>query len=299
MATLTHRKPSAPATLTAPAAPSESDVPDNGLERCRDRDTASIEPSARERLAAGERPRGWPAGYQNWHDLLFVHWRVPVEVLRPLVPPQLAIDTFDGDAWLGLVAFHMTGLRPVWFPAVPGVAAFHETNLRTYVHRDGHDPAVWFLSLDAQSRLAAEVARWKWHLNYFHADMRMDRGTERALYQSTRRDRRCRVPADVRIDARFPPDCADPDPSADAAPMRTPLEHFLVDRYFLFSSDSRGRLYRAQVHHRPYPLRPVELEFCEQSLSAAAGVPVDRAPDHVTFCPGVTVDIFPLRRVNP
>jgi uncharacterized protein YqjF (DUF2071 family) len=30
----------------------------------------------------------------NWHELLFMHWAVPVESLRPHVPETLDLDTF-------------------------------------------------------------------------------------------------------------------------------------------------------------------------------------------------------------
>ena len=33
----------------------------------------------------------------GWLDLLFAHWPVPCEVLRPLIPASLGIDVFDGQ----------------------------------------------------------------------------------------------------------------------------------------------------------------------------------------------------------
>src|SRR4051812_9056703 len=103
---------------------------------------------------------------QSWRHLLFVHWEVPLEILRPLVPSSLTIDTFDGKALIGLVPFTMQGIRLAYLPPVPGTTAFHETNLRTYVHRSGRDPGVWFFSLDAANALAVKVARALFHLPY-------------------------------------------------------------------------------------------------------------------------------------
>ena len=90
---------------------------------------------------------------QSWHDLLFMHWRVPADVLRPLIPPGLEVDTFDGSAWIAVVPFRMSDVAPRFVPAVPGLSAFPELNVRTYVARDGK-PGVWFFSLDAGNRLA-------------------------------------------------------------------------------------------------------------------------------------------------
>jgi len=81
-------------------------------------------------------------------------------------PERLTVDTYDGSAWVGIVAFHMDGVRPWWSPPFPGVSSFHETNVRTYVHLDGKHPGIWFFTLDASSSLAVRLARWRWHLAY-------------------------------------------------------------------------------------------------------------------------------------
>ncbi len=100
-------------------------------------------------------------GRQTWRDLLFVHWEVPVELLRSLVPPPLSIDVFQGRAYVGLVPFTMHDVR---FGPLP-VDDFLETNLRTYVHAEGV-PGVWFFSFDAQSRMAVWGARAFYRLPY-------------------------------------------------------------------------------------------------------------------------------------
>src|SRR5581483_11580505 len=44
-----------------------------------------------DRITPTLRPDTPVVGYQQWRDLLFLHWPMPVEVLRPLVPEPLAI----------------------------------------------------------------------------------------------------------------------------------------------------------------------------------------------------------------
>ena len=131
--------------------------------------------SAIDRIGPTREPRRWPVMRQNWRELLFLHWPIPPEELRPLVPPQLELDLFDGTAYVGLVPFTMTGVRPVGLPPVRGLSSFHETNVRTYVHRDGRDPGVWFFSLDAANRVAVALARSLYHLPYYHARMFLER----------------------------------------------------------------------------------------------------------------------------
>ena len=52
---------------------------------------------------------------QPWRHLLFTHWRIPAETLRPHIPPHLEIDTFNGYAWLGVIVFVMEGIYLVGF----------------------------------------------------------------------------------------------------------------------------------------------------------------------------------------
>src|SRR5437867_5100192 len=104
----------------------------------------------------------------RWHDLLFLHWPVRPEIIRPLIPNGLELDTFDGAAWIGVVPFRMTGVRLRWLPPLPGISAFPELNVRTYV-RVRDRPGVYFFSLDAGSRTAVAMARAWFHLPYFHA----------------------------------------------------------------------------------------------------------------------------------
>src|SRR5947199_10426306 len=96
---------------------------------------------------------------QDWHHLLFLHWEIPPQELQALVPPELTIDTFEGKAYVGLIPFTLSNVRPVLTPPIPWLSKFHEVNVRTYVHRDGRDPGVWFFSLDTSSTLAVEGAR--------------------------------------------------------------------------------------------------------------------------------------------
>ncbi|MGH7201264.1 MAG: YqjF family protein, partial [Planctomycetaceae bacterium] len=230
-----------------------------------------------DRLSPTRRPLGRAIGHHCWSDLLFVHWRVPAELLRPLVPRRLTIDTFDGDAWVGLVPFAMSSVRPWWSPPVPGLSAFLETNVRTYVHLDGRDPGVWFFSLDASNSLAVRIARRRWHLNYFRSDMTLLRSDERVEYTSRRRWPEPSG-ADSRIIAEIGRETHGARPvSSDS------LEHFLVERYLLFAGSSDGRLLRAQVHHRPYPLRRARVVEIEESLLAATGIHPDGEPAHVLF----------------
>ena len=114
-----------------------------------------------------------------------MHWAIDAEILRPLIPPQLSIDTFDGTAWIGVVPFTMWGIRASFLPAITGASAFHELNVRTYVHFNGQ-PGVWFFSLDCNSVAAVLAARALYSLPYYNAEIEIEEQGTRIDYSLTR-----------------------------------------------------------------------------------------------------------------
>ena len=143
----------------------------------------SCAPDESQRLAACARPTGRPVMYQQWSDLLFLHWEYSAAVIQATLPEGLFVDTFGGKAYLGVVPFFMRNIRPRFLPAVPGISDFMEMNLRTYVHNRAGIPGVWFYSLDANQWLAVKIARRFFHLPYEHAEMKSSR-TEQGRIRS-------------------------------------------------------------------------------------------------------------------
>jgi hypothetical protein len=230
-------------------------------------------------------------GYQRWSDLLFVHWRLPAEVVAACVPRQLSVDTWDADAWVGLVLFQMSGVRPWWACPMPWLSSFPETNLRTYVRFRGGEPGVWFFSLEAGNPIAVWVARRLWSLNYFWAQMQIDRRGRSIRYASRRRGSDSTVGTCIAAEVE-----TDTGASAAFRAASGTLEHFLIERYLLYSCFGEGSLFEGRVRHTPYPLCNARLTHCDENLVAAAGLPAPTAPPcHVIYSPGVSVEILPLR----
>jgi uncharacterized protein YqjF (DUF2071 family) len=223
---------------------------------------------------------------QTWHDLLFAHWPVPAPSLRPRVPPALALDLFGGEAWLGVLPFHMSGVRPRGIPALPGISAFPELNVRTYVTAGGK-PGVFFFSLDAGSRLAVEAARLTYRLPYFRARMTVRPDGEGIRYASRRDDPRG---APAELVARYAP----AGPVFRAAPGS--LEHFLTERYCLYTTGPRGDLRRAEIHHAPWPLQPATATFEVNTMTAGLGVGLPAGVPALQFARRLDVAVWPLRK---
>jgi uncharacterized protein len=189
--------------------------------------------------------RPWTMG-QTWQHLLFAHWRVPHDLLRPHVPERLELEEHDGSAWIGLTPFRVKGLRLRGVPPLPLASSFDELNCRTYV-RLGDRPGIWFFSLDASSRAAVAAARRTYRLPYRHAriDATGDRfgaeteggGSFRARYHGV---------------------------GMPAAAEPGTLEHFLTERYCLYADDGRMR---AEIHHAPWPLQSAQAEVEHNGIS--------------------------------
>lgn len=252
-----------------------------------------------DRLSATRRPDDVCVMYQRWASLLFLHWEVPPEALRALLPRGLELDTYHGQAFVGLVAFTMIGIRPRFLPAIRWLSDFHEVNVRTYVHRDGRDPGVYFFSLDAAQPVAVRLARSLFRLPYRLARMSLNgqanRGGESRdlaggpiLYDSER-VRPGPLPAGCQIRYR-------PTGTPGAATLGT-RDHFLAERYLLYT-ESGGRLYRGQVHHTAYPLQSAQVESLEESLVAAAGIARPNVAPLAHFAREVQVEVFPLHLVQ-
>ena len=232
------------------------------------------------RIATESHHRRWPMPARpwlmtmSWHDLLFLHYRADPEHLARTIPAGLTLDTFDGEAFVSVVPFRMTHVGPRGLNFVPGVSAFPELNVRTYVTA-AERPGVWFYSLDAASHLAVEAARTFFHLPYLRALMSCRRDDDAWVrYESVRRDARAEP---ARFAARY---------RGIGSVRRAPpgsLEEFLTERYCLYAADRAGRVHRGHIHHLPWPIRDAELELDTDTMPDAAALSVRRKSPILQF----------------
>ena len=224
---------------------------------------------------------------QVWRKLLFAHWLVPVEMVRSLLPAGLALDTWDGQAWLGVVPFQMERVHFRGLPGIPTATRFAELNVRTYVTMD-EKPGVFFFSLDAGSLLAVLGARALFALPYYHARFaiaaeddsihyrceRLGSGKQRALFE-----------------ARYRPT----GPVQLAQPGS--LEDWLTARYCLYTM--RGsHLMRGEVQHAPWPLQPATAEIVRNTIAEPAGIRLPATPPLLNYSEQLEVVVWPLRAVR-
>ncbi len=237
-------------------------------------DVASYEPTCPLRVVR-------PIMMHRWETLTFLHWAYQPDVVQRLIPRGLAVETFDEQAWVGLVPFAM-GVRPPHTPELPWLSRFCETNVRTYVRDEQGRSGVWFFSLDAARLPAVATARSSFALPYYWSRMSLradDEGVVR--YRCRRRwpgPRGASSSVTVRPGAPY------------AAHQLSDLDHYLTARWRLFSV--RGRHVRyANAQHEPWPLWRATVHELDDELVTAAGLPAPRGAPFVHYSPGVEVRI--------
>ena len=213
---------------------------------------------------------------QGWHDLAYLHWRYDPDEVQRLLPEGLSVDTFDGEAWVGLIPFAMRGIGLARGPAVPYLGSFSEVNVRTYV-RHGSIPGVWFFSLDVDRLLPALVARATYRLPYCWGDTSHVRRGDRVETQ-VRRSWPARVArSHVSVSVGDPVEADD-------------LDVFLTARWGLYSATRSGLRY-APVDHEPWPLRAATVTTWDDELIRACGLSGVVGEPHARFSEGVHVRI--------
>jgi uncharacterized protein len=222
-----------------------------------------------------------PVIRQVWRDLTFLHWRYDAEIIASCLPDGLTLDTFDGDAWMGLVPFMLAAVRPYGFPALPWISEFPETNVRTYVRGADGERGVWFFTLEADRLAAVMLARAWYHLPYRWASMQVTRQGSTIEYRSQRSRLFGQGSSEIGIQIG---DAVDP----------TELEHFLTARFRLYTA-VRSRIAYAQIEHPPWTLRRAIVTVLNENLIQNSGVPPPKNKPLVLYSEELSVIAEALR----
>jgi uncharacterized protein YqjF (DUF2071 family) len=216
-----------------------------------------------------------PVMYQNWESLTFLHWPLSPPLVQRLLPPGLELDTYDGDAWIGLTPFLLTGLRPPGLAPLPWISRFPEMNVRTYVRGPDGERGIWFFSLEADRLAAVAGARISYGLPYRWAAMRVIRSSEKVTYNSRRHFGSGEADVEVHVGSAIQPN---------------EHERFLTARFRLYTMLA-GRLAFAQVEHAPWPLHSATAPRVQQNVIEHSGLPRMTGQPFVHFSPGTHVRV--------
>ena len=176
-------------------------------------------------------------------DMLFVHWPIDAEALRPYVPRSLTIDTYDGSAWVGFVAFQVGSIETA-NTSIPAVAPFLNLNLRTFV-QDGSQTGIYFLSSDINSRAATAIGHRLFGFAVYQAKMNQRNRDGKMSFRSERLKSRGRKKG---FQARYEPtgEVFQAEPGS--------IEEFLIEqsRYYIAGkSDQNSSGSSLEIDDRP------------------------------------------------
>ena len=218
---------------------------------------------------------GWTY-YQEWNNALFLHWKVPFDALRKLVPQKLNLDAYDGVVYVSLVAFTMQKIRPRNFPAVKFISDFDEINIRTYIDND-NKKGVYFLNIEAGKHLSALIAKTLSGLPYGKSDIQ--RTNEN--YKSTNIQKKFNLDTEFEVKKRLT--------------EKSTLDNWLTERYCLYF-DKAETIYRYDIHHKEWEIKNVDIKRLNVNYKIG-DINLTNKPDFMHYSDGVKVLAWERKRV--
>ena len=213
-------------------------------------------------------PQGKWKFYQEWNNVIFLHWEVELYELEKVIPEHLEIDLYKGKPWVSLVAFTMEKVRPRYLPSFSPISNFDEVNIRTYV-KSNNKPGVYFLSIEGGKRLSCELAKQISGLPYQHSNIKRSK----TYFESKNSINGDILKMDFSI--------------RDDVNYKTSLDKWLTERYALFQN-SKESINEFDIHHMEWPINNIdlnELDFRYQKF----GKLLNSKPNKMQYSKGLKV----------
>lgn len=208
--------------------------------------------------------------YQEWHDVLMLHYVADRNYLAGLLPEGLTLDTFEGAVWVSLFAFTVKKLRPRFLPPLPYISNFNEVNLRTYVIRDGI-PGIYMLRIEADKLIDVLIPRWFLGIPYTKSGMYRRGGYFFSANSTTKKE----------LEVEFT--------HQRSAGEKAPLDVWLTERHALYVNHKK-KLFRFDIHHKEWTLRDAFVSGINQNYTA--GITPLQRPDRRHFTKKIKVVIW-------
>ncbi len=228
------------------------------------------------------RPLPMPKGnwiiYQEWHEVLFLHWAVKPDLLKQFVSGELEVQIFKGLAWVSLVVFRLKNVRPRYLPPVPPISNVDEINIRTYVQFKGK-PGIYFLSMELGKSISNLLAKYLTGLPYRYSE------TENAATQYRSRNRDFGDELDVEYEIK------------NKILKKSELDKWLTERYALFQDDGKQAIIEYEIHHYEWPLHNVSLKKQHIKYDRFGSL-IHKEPEHIHYSPGVEVLTWGMQNVS-
>lgn len=222
---------------------------------------------------------------QTWKHVLFLHWPLHAESLRPFIPKELEIDTYDGQAWLGMIVFEMGGIYPRGLSRLPLTPPFSEINVRTYVTYKG-EPGIYFLSIDVNNWASLNIAKRWYHLPYRPSEVSIQKEGASLHFEGIRKKEPLYVKGSYT-------------PLKESFFSRAGrLDYWFTERYRLYSSDSFSNLYTASIDHPPWALQNTEVTIDKNTLFSPFGFHLGADAPIAHYSYGVQTNFWNIKKLT-
>lgn len=195
--------------------------------------------------------RRWPwVGQQEWGDVLFMHWSVPYEILKPYVPAPFTLETYDGESWVTVILLQAKHSRFRGMPTMMSYPPFLQMNVRTYIQFDG-EPGIYFFSVDVNSLLTVAAAKGLLQLPCQFAEMELEEDKDQLSFNSKR------IKSDhssSSITVNYRP------LTQEISNQQGTLPYWLTERY-CFWMIKENRIIKGPLTHAPWKLSDVTVDL--------------------------------------
>lgn len=183
-------------------------------------------------------PNQW-SYYQEWNNLIFLHFEIPYDALIDLIPLGLELDSFNDKYYVSLVAFTMNELSPRNLFPLDYISNFHEINIRTYVKKN-NKYGVYFVNIEAEKRVSSIIAKMLSKLPYERSEITRESKNYRSLNYKKN--------FELDIDYNIKPGVV----------KKTDFDLWLLERYCLFY-EKKSKIFRYDIYHKPWSIQTLEL----------------------------------------
>ncbi|WP_282035545.1 YqjF family protein [Saccharicrinis aurantiacus] len=206
--------------------------------------------------------------YQEWNNVIFLHWQVELSELKKFVPKELEIDLLGGKPWVSVVAFTMEKIRPKNLPSFAPISDFDEVNIRTYV-KSNNKTGVYFLSIEGGKKLSCKVAKGISELPYRFS--KIERGENQ--YKSNNSEFKDQLNVQFTVGKKIT--------------EKTELDKWLTERYVLFQ-DTEKSINEFEIHHLEWPIKEIEVKNLEFNYARFDKL-IKSEPNKIQYSNGVKV----------
>ncbi len=212
----------------------------------------------------------------TWRSVAFVHWGFDPEAVSPLLPADVGVDLYGGRAWAGYQV-----ARVSHGPARLSVG-YHEVRVVVAVVDHFGVPGTCYLSVDTDRAIVAAAQRRWLNLASYEAEARFAADGDQVEYWTKRPDG-----TTARLKLTVGPEIT-----------ATDVDRFLTARWRILLPPSWWDSHHPDGNHRqlitahdPWILHRASIEFFDDEVLVAAGLPPAAGAGQALWSPGTEVRI--------